>query len=85
MNALPAFPIISSGNYVMMETNQQDVAQAASAVLAKSSVRDLRGLHVDEHANRLELTRQRSQLLPQATGSRDRAIGRLRHAGREPG
>jgi hypothetical protein len=40
----------------MMETNQQSVAQAASEILAHSSVRELRELRVDEHENTLELS-----------------------------
>ena len=56
MNSLPAFPIIFSGNSVMMETNQQSVAQAANAVLAQSTVRELRSLRVDEYENKLELS-----------------------------
>ena len=40
----------------MMEKNEHDVAQAATAVLAQSSVRELRQLRVDEHANTLELS-----------------------------
>lgn len=38
-----------------METNQQQVAEAAVAVLANSSVRELRQLRVDRSANELQL------------------------------
>lgn len=40
----------------MLETNQQHVAQAAIAILAKSSVRELRQLRVDEDENILQLS-----------------------------
>lgn len=40
----------------MMETTQQDVAQAALAILAQSSIRELRHLSVDRSANKLQLT-----------------------------
>jgi hypothetical protein len=43
-----------------MESTQQDAAQdaaqAAINVLAKSSVRELRQLHVDRNANKLQLS-----------------------------
>lgn len=38
-----------------MDTNQQDVQEAALAVLAKSSIRELRHLRVDGSANQLQL------------------------------
>ena len=38
-----------------METNQQQVAEAAVAVLANSSIRELRQLRVDRSANELQL------------------------------
>jgi osmotically-inducible protein OsmY len=40
----------------MMEITQQDVAEAVSAVLASSSVRELRELRVDGSANTLQLS-----------------------------
>lgn len=40
----------------MMETTQQDVAQAAIDILAKSSVRELRQLRVDGSENELQLS-----------------------------
>ena len=42
----------------MMDTTQQDVEQAAIAVLANSSVRELRQLRVDGSSNKLELSGQ---------------------------
>lgn len=42
----------------MMDTTQQDVRQAAIAVLANSSVRELRQLRVDGRSNKLELRGQ---------------------------
>jgi hypothetical protein len=38
-----------------METNQQEVAEAATAMLANSSIRELRQLRVDRSANELQL------------------------------
>ena len=42
----------------MMDATQQDVEQAAMAVLANSSVRELRQLRVDGSSNRLQLSGQ---------------------------
>ena len=42
----------------MMDTAQQDVEQAAIAVLANSSVRELRQLRVDGSSNQLQLSGQ---------------------------
>lgn len=42
----------------MMDTTQQHVEQAAIAVLANSSVRELRQLRVDGSSNKLELSGQ---------------------------
>ncbi len=39
-----------------MESTQHDVAQAASLVLANSSVRDLRQIRVDRNENQIQLT-----------------------------
>jgi hypothetical protein len=39
-----------------MESTLQDAAQAATLVLANSSVRDLRQIRVDRSDNRIELT-----------------------------
>ena len=39
-----------------METNEHQVEEAAIAVLAKSSIRELRYLRVDGSANKLQLT-----------------------------
>ncbi len=51
-----ALPTYCNGNQLMMETDQQDVTQAAIAILANSSVRELRHLRVDESANQLQLS-----------------------------
>ena len=40
----------------MMDTTQQDATQAAVAILANSSVRELRQLRVDGVANKLQLS-----------------------------
>ncbi len=42
----------------MMDTTQQDVEQAAIAVLANSSIRELRQLRVDGISNKLQLSGQ---------------------------
>ena len=42
----------------MMDTAQQDVEQAAIAVLANSSIRELRQLRVDGSSNQLQLSGQ---------------------------
>lgn len=42
----------------MMDTTQQDVEQAAIAVLANNAVRELRQLRVDGSSNKLELSGQ---------------------------
>jgi osmotically-inducible protein OsmY len=55
---MPAFPTNFNGNKNMMDTTQQDVEQAAIAVLANSSVRELRQLRVDGSSNKLELSGQ---------------------------
>ena len=39
-----------------MDTNEHEVAEAATAVLAKSSVRELRSLRVDGSENELQLS-----------------------------
>ena len=39
-----------------MESKQHDIAQAASMVLASSSVRDLRRVRVDRTENQIELS-----------------------------
>ncbi len=39
-----------------METNQREVEEAAIAVLAKSSIRELRHLQVEGNANQLQLS-----------------------------
>ncbi len=51
-------PSASHGIQVMMQTKTQDVARLARAVLAKSSVRELRQLQVDESDETLELSGQ---------------------------
>lgn len=42
----------------MMDTTQEDVEQAAMAVLANNSVRELRQLRVDGSSNKLQLSGQ---------------------------
>ena len=53
---MPAFPTQLNGNKNMMDTTQQDAEQAAIAVLANSSVRELRQLRVDGSSNQLQLS-----------------------------
>ena len=42
----------------MLETTHQDVEQAANAILANSSVRELRHIRVDGSSNKLQLRGQ---------------------------
>jgi len=42
----------------MIETTQEDVAQVAGAILANSSIRELRYLRVDRSADNLQLSGQ---------------------------
>jgi len=44
------------GSFGDMESTQQDAAQAATLVLATSSVRDLRQIRVDRNENCIELS-----------------------------
>ena len=57
-----------------MEPNE--IVTAASAVLAKSSVPELRNLRVDEESNELQLHGRVAELLSQATCPRGRVTTR---------
>lgn len=54
--SVPTLPQLWMGKMQIEELPQQDAAFAASALLARSSIADLRQLRVDERENQIQLT-----------------------------